>query len=73
MKLAGMHLSSAEVEPCALRMGGEALTEAARVYEELSDEEACQDPDDNQRESLYVCMLTQIVMFICGMNGILCY
>lgn len=49
-----MHLFSAAVElPCALRMGGEALTEAARLYEELSDEEACRDPDDNERESLY--------------------
>lgn len=54
MKLADMHLSSAEVElPCALRMGGEALTEAGRVYEELSDEGACRVPDDNERESLY--------------------
>lgn len=49
-----MHLFSAEVElPCALGMGGEALTEAARLCEELSDEEACQGPDDNERELLY--------------------
>lgn len=53
MKLANTHLSTATVElPCALRMGEEALTEAAQLYGGLSDADTCGDLDDNERESL---------------------
>lgn len=48
-----MHPSAATAElPCALRMGEEALTEAAQFYGGLSDVETCGDLDDNERESL---------------------
>lgn len=51
MKLANTHLSTATVElPCALRMGEEALTEAAQLYGGLSDAETCGDLDDNEGE-----------------------
>lgn len=34
-------------------MGQEAPAEAAQLYRELSGEETCEDPDDNERVSLY--------------------
>lgn len=39
--------------PVALRMGQKPAAEAAQLYRELSEEETCEDPDDNERVSLY--------------------